>query len=93
MRLGLGALAFIGFMLSQQGVSLLTGSGTVWMGFTLTAVAAVAGFVIPATPRWLRALLILAVVVSFGTAVHDELWLEHQRQKISQLLDGLKTNG
>jgi len=63
------------------------------MGFTLTAVAAVAGFVIPATPRWLRALLILAVVVSFGTAVHDELWLEHQRQKISQLLDGLKTNG
>lgn len=83
--LGVLALAIIGgYLANFTDVSLLTGTGEVWLGVALTVVAAIAAFVLRRWARlWLRIVAVIIVALSIASGAYDEVQLQHKRDQLS----------
>jgi hypothetical protein len=88
---GLLILAGVGLILNQQPVSLASGSSVVWMGFALTVIAAVAAFIIPDVPAWVKVVLLALAVIAFGSAIYIEHELAQRRREINDILSNLSS--
>ena len=85
--LGVLALAIIGgYLANFTDVSLLTGTGEVWLGVVLTVVAAIGAFVLRRWARlWVRIVALIIVALSIASGVYDEVQLQHKRDQLSNL--------
>jgi hypothetical protein len=70
---GVCVLAGVGFVMSIQPVSLMTGTGTVWMGVVVIGVAVALAFILGAW-NWVRvvSIVVLALAVFNGFMVEQE---------------------
>lgn len=81
-------LAAVGLIVGNQPVSLLTGSGILYVGLALAAGGAILAFVVQ-LPVWVRVVCVVAVVlvaVNIGVVEHS---LDQKRQQISRELTNL----
>lgn len=76
-----------GLILSQQSVSVMTGSGIIWVGVALCGGASVVTWVVGMLPTWTRAVAGLAAAVALLTAWSVESELDDRRQEIGNLLE------
>lgn len=81
------AAAVVGLILSQQSVTVMSGSGIVWTGAAICAGAAVVTWVVKSTPTWARAVCIIAAVLAIGSAFAVENELNDRREEISNMFD------
>jgi hypothetical protein len=79
------AAGAIGFIMSIQSASLLTGTGTIWTGVAIVVGAGILGFIVKA-PTWVRVLVGIAVLVSIANAVSVEQQLDEKRQEINNII-------
>jgi hypothetical protein len=87
--IGLLLAGVVGLILSQQSVSVASGSSIVWVGFVLTLVAAVAAFIVPDMPSWAKVVLLVIAVIAFGSAIYVEHELAQRRREIQDILNQL----
>jgi hypothetical protein len=86
LRVGSLILAMIGVALALfTRVSLATGTGTVWLGFVLTVVAAIGMFALNAS-NMLRLIGVVLAVIALVSALYDEHQLDNKRHQIEQIL-------
>ncbi|TQK73350.1 DUF2510 domain-containing protein [Nocardioides sp. SLBN-35] len=81
------AAAVVGLILSQQSVSVMSGSGIVWTGAAICAGASIVSWVVKATPTWARAICVIAVFLAVGSAIAVENQLNDRREEISNMFD------
>lgn len=80
--------AIVGFIMSFQSASLLTGTGALWTGVAIVCGAAVAAWMLrKSTPRWVRIVVTLLAVVAIVNVVYVEIQLEELRQDLGSFLD------
>jgi hypothetical protein len=84
---GVLIMAVVSGILSQQSVSLLTGTGLLWLGLALAVGAVILAFVV-GTSSFTKAVAVIAVVVCLISLVRAEQYLSHQRQQISNIFGG-----
>lgn len=84
-------LAAIGLVVGFQPVSLLSGTGLLYVGLAMCAGAAVLAWVMK--PRtWVRVLAIVAVVLVGANIAYSEAALHQKRQQLENALSGLGGN-
>lgn len=76
-----------GGILSQQTVSLMTGSGIIWAGVALAVGAAIVSVVVPAMPTWTQVVCILVAAGAVYSGIAVEAQLSDTRDEISNLID------
>jgi Protein of unknown function (DUF2510) len=88
---GLFALAALGAGIALfTHVSLLTGTGTVWMGVVIACVAAIAAVIFYRLRRINLGVLVVCVilaVLAIASAVYDENQLQQRRDEINQIVN------
>jgi len=67
-------------------VSLISGTGTVWVGFVVAALALVVAAVVKVGKRFVITLS-LVVALSLAVAIYDEVQLAHKRDQLTHLFD------
>jgi hypothetical protein len=83
---GVCVLVVIGLIMSMQSVSLLSGSGPIWIGVGFVAAGtAVAFFMVAAT--WVRVVAALCLAFALFNAVYMEKQLSDKRNEISQIFN------
>lgn len=82
--IGAIVLVVIGFIISMQSVSLLTGSSPVWTGVGVVAAGTAASFFLP-TDKWVRVFACVALVLSLANAVYIENELSEKRSELNQI--------
>lgn len=85
---GVIAALLIGFVMSLQSVSLLTGAGTVTTGAAIATAAAIASLALRGPPRWLRIVAVLLAALAIAAAVYDEVQLQNKRDELSRIFNG-----
>ena len=85
---GIVAVIFsvIGLILSQMNVSLLTGSGIVWVGAALTIGAVILAWSVPGMRRWIKIVTAMIAVIGLTSGIYVEHQLSNQRHEIQQIL-------
>lgn len=86
--IGVCVLAVIGFFMSMQSVSLLTGSGPVWTGVAVTGVATALSFFL-SVHKWGRIVACIALAAVLANAFYIENELINKRNEISRTFDSL----
>jgi hypothetical protein len=81
-------LAVVGLIIEVQPVSLLTGSGTLYVGLALTAGGAVLAFVMKLR-TWVRVITAILVVICIVNVAVVEKQLNDRRHEIQQDLSNL----
>lgn len=84
--IGVCVLAVIGFFMSMQSVSLITGSGPVWTGVAVVGGATALGFFLRAAPM-ARGLAVLLLAISLANAFYIENQMSHKRDEITHEFD------
>lgn len=79
------AVAVIGVILSQQSVSVMSGSGIVWTGAALCVGAGIMTRLVK-VPTWARVVCVVAAVIAVLSAFYVEQELDDRRQEISDSL-------
>lgn len=80
------AASVLGLILSQQSVSLMTGSGIVWTGAAIAAAAAVVSWVVKTVPTWARVICTIIAIVAIISGFYVEQQLNEKRDEISDIL-------
>ena len=78
--------AAIGFVMSMQSASLLTGTGTLWTGVAIIVGCGILAWATKA-PGWVRVVVGLAAVVAIVNVASIESELADRRQEINNILD------
>lgn len=81
---GVGVLVAIGVVISVQPVSLMTGSGKVWIGVVVVAVGTAAAFFLRAA-NWVRVIAALVLVLALANALHVEKQLSDKRDELTHI--------
>jgi hypothetical protein len=81
------AAAVVGLILSQQSVTVMSGSGIVWTGAAICVGAGIVSWVVKATPTWARVVCIIVGFIAISTAFSIESQLDDRRQEIARLLE------
>lgn len=81
------AASVVGAILSQQSVTVMSGSGIVWTGAAICAGAAVVTWVVRSTPAWARGVCILLAILAIASAFAVEGELNDRREEISNMFD------
>ena len=76
-----------GDILSQQSVSIASGSGIVWVGAVLAIGAAIVAFVVKSIPSWAQVICVLVAIGATVSAVYVENELSDRREELSHLFD------
>jgi hypothetical protein len=84
--IGVCVLAVIGLLISNQSVSLLTGSGPVWLGVAVVGGATALAFFLSAA-TWVRVVASVLLAVSLANAFYDEHGLSQKRDEITHVFD------
>jgi hypothetical protein len=86
-------IGFIGVVMANASVSLLSGTGTNWTGAVITIIAAVSAtlaLVLLKSPLWTTIVTgsvgLLLVVIAMGSVIYLEVQLDQQRQDLSNIL-------
>ncbi len=79
-------LVVIGFVMSMQSVSIMTGSGPVWTGVAVGAAGTAAAFFLRAV-KAVRVVAAVVLVLSLANALSIENELSHKREEISHMFD------
>ncbi|WP_301161074.1 DUF2510 domain-containing protein [Mycolicibacterium fortuitum] len=83
---GVCALSIIGFVISMQSVSLMTGTGQIWLGVGLTAVGVACAFFLGADTL-VRVLSVVVLIVAAANALYVENQLSNKRTEISRMFN------
>lgn len=83
---GVCVLVVIGFVMSLQTVSLLTGSGLVWTGVAVVAAGTAVAFFLRAA-TWVRVIAALFLVFALFNALYIENQMSNKRNEITQIFD------
>jgi hypothetical protein len=83
---GVCVLVVIGLVMSMQSVSLLSGSGTIWMGVGFVAAGTAVAFFLGAA-AWIRVIAALCLAFALFSAVYMEKQLSDKRNEISQIFN------
>lgn len=84
---GVCVLVVIGLFMSMQSVSLMTGSGPVWMGVAVVAAGTALAFFMGAA-QWVRILAAVLLALSLANAFYIENEMSNKRDEITQIFDG-----
>ena len=84
--IGVLVLAGVGTVMSQQSVSLLTGSGQLWTGVAIAGVAAALSYFLGAA-FWVRVIASICLVSSLFGAIYIETQLSEKRQELSNIFN------
>ncbi|WP_370290222.1 DUF2510 domain-containing protein [Nocardioides sp.] len=82
------AVAIVGVILASQSASLISGTGTIWLGAGLAVIAGVVARVFD-IKTWAQVLCIIAALYSVGAAIRMESALEDRREEITRQFDQL----
>ncbi|GAB2982972.1 hypothetical protein GCM10027076_20990 [Nocardioides montaniterrae] len=85
---GVLAIAAIGAFMALQPASLLSGTGTNWIGVALAVVATVTAWILRPVPMWAKVVCSIIVALALICGVALEVELEQKRQEIDQVFDG-----
>lgn len=80
------AVAVVGLILSQQSVSVMSGSGIVWTGAALCVGAAIMTRLVK-VPTWARVVCVVAAIIAVLSAFYVEQELDDRRQEINDILE------
>lgn len=75
----------LGLILSQQSVSVLTGSGIVWTGTAICAATVIVAWFVKATSTWVRWVCTFAFAIALASAVYVEQQLSETRDDITDI--------
>ena len=84
--IGVIVLAIVGTIMSQQPVSLFSGSGQIWTGVAITGVAAALSYFLGAA-FWVRVIASICLVASLFSAIYMETQLNEKRQELSNIFN------
>lgn len=84
--IGVLVLSVIGLVMSQQTVSLMSGSGQIWTGVALAGAGTAIAFFMSA-PKWARVIAIICVVAGLANAVYIETQLSEKRAELSEIFN------
>lgn len=83
---GVCVLVVIGLFMSMQSVSLMTGSGPVWMGVAVVAAGTALAFFMGAA-QWVRILAAVLLALSLANAFYIENEMSNKRDEMTQIFD------
>lgn len=83
---GVCVLAAVGLVMSMQSVSLMSGSGLVWMGVALVAGSVAVAFIMGA-PKWARVGAAVVLVLALGNGFYIEDQMNKKRNEITHMFD------
>lgn len=83
---GVCVLVVIGLIMSMQSVSLLSGSGPIWIGVGFVAAGTAVAFFMGAA-TWVRVVAALRLAFALFNAVYMEKQLSDKRNEISQIFN------
>lgn len=83
---GVCVLVVIGLMMSMQSVSLITGSGPVWMGVAVVAAGTAVAFFMRAA-KWVRVIAVLVLALAVANGLYIENQLSQKRDEISHMFN------
>lgn len=89
--IGVVVLAVVGVILSWQSVSLMTGSGPVWTGVAVAAVAVALAFFLGAA-KGIRVLAAVCLAVALVSAITIEKQLSDKRHEIQEKMSDIFNN-
>ena len=84
--IGVIVLGLIGSVMSQQPVSLFSGTGQIWTGVAIAGVATAVSFFF-GSATWVRVIVIICLVSSLGSAIRTETRLTEKRQELSRIFN------
>ncbi|MBU2693524.1 DUF2510 domain-containing protein [Pimelobacter sp. 30-1] len=76
-----------GGILSQQSVSVMSGSGIVWTGVAICVAASFVTWVVKTIPGWARVICVLVAIGAIITGFSVEQQLDERRQEIGNILN------
>ena len=79
--LGVIVLGLVGLVMSGQSTSLMNGTGTIWLGVVLVAVAVAASLFLSAA-TWARVIAVLMLALALYFALYMEKQLDEKRNEI-----------
>ncbi|GAB4007158.1 DUF2510 domain-containing protein [Nocardioides ultimimeridianus] len=86
---GIVAVAAVGFIMSLQSASLLSGTGTIWTGAALCVGAGIVVQIVKPMPRWVRVVVAIAAAIAIINAFSMESRLNDKREELQQQLNQL----
>jgi hypothetical protein len=84
--LGVIILGVVGLVMSMQSTSLLNGTGSIWLGVVIAAVALAAAFFLSAA-TWAKVLAAALLAVALFSALYMEQQMDAKRTEISHTFD------
>lgn len=84
--IGVLVLSVIGLVMSQQPVSLFSGSGQVWTGVALAGVGTAVAFFLGAA-KWARVIAIICLVAGLANAIYIETQLSEKRAELTKIFN------
>ena len=84
--LGVLVLSIVGTVMSQQSVSLFSGSGQIWTGVAIAGVALALSYFLGAA-FWVRTIASICLVFSLFSAIYMETQLNEKRQELSNIFN------
>ncbi|MBU8820981.1 DUF2510 domain-containing protein [Mycolicibacterium goodii] len=84
--IGVCVLAVVGLIMSMQSVSLMTGSGPVWMGVAVVGVATAVAFFMGAA-TWVRVVACLLLALSLLNGFYIENQMNERRDELTRVFD------
>lgn len=84
--IGVCVLLGIGVVMSMQSVSLLTGTGPIWIGVGFVAAGTAVAFFLGAA-KWVRVLAVVLLALSLFNGFYMEKQLSDKRDELSRVFD------
>lgn len=86
---GLMAGSVLGLFMAFQSASLLTGTGSLWVGVGIAGAAAIAACILWRLLRiWVPIVALIAVGLALLNVVYVEVQMQEKRQEISEIFNG-----
>jgi hypothetical protein len=83
--LGVIVLGIVGLVMSMQSTSLMNGTGTIWLGVAIAAVALAASFFLSGA-TWVKVVASILLAIALFSALYMEHQMTEKRTEISQML-------
>jgi hypothetical protein len=83
--LGVIVLGVVGLVMSMQPTSLMNGTGSIWLGVVIAAVALAASFFLGGA-TWVKVVASILLAVALFSALYMEHQMTEKRTEISQML-------
>ena len=83
--LGVIVLGIVGLVMSMQSTSLMNGTGSIWLGVVIAAVALAASFFLGGA-TWVKVVASILLAIALFSALYMEQQMTEKRTEISQML-------